>query len=147
PRVDQVAKPLRGVGVELVVVGGHAAISLGSKPRARQTFSHHCTGFVCVGSYSHGWSPIANASVIASVHCASVKSRRAPPCLTKPGAPSPRSSPGSSRQPTTVPAMKCLQSSLLRRNPCHFMQRDRSPHAALNRRRWSSLSISCQGSA
>src|SRR5690606_21246363 len=65
---------------------------------------------------------------------------------TKPGAPSPRSIPGSIRQPKIVPAMKCRQSSLLSRNPCHFMQRDRSPHAALNRRRWSSLSISCQGS-
>src|SRR5690606_23820495 len=124
----------------------HDAISLGSKPRASKTLSHHCTGFVCVGSYSHGWSPIANASVIASVHWAFVKSRLDPPSITKPGAPSPRSIPGSSRQPKIVPAMKCLQSSLLSRNPCHVMQRDRSPHAALNRRRCSSLSISCQGS-
>src|SRR5690606_36884202 len=133
-----------GAGDCLGVFRSHAAISLGSNPRASQTFSHHCTGFVCVGSYSHGWSPIANASVIASVHWAFVKSRLDPPSITKPGAPSPRSIPGSSRQPKIVPAMKCLQSSLLNRNPCHFMQRDRSPHAALNRRRWSSLSISCQ---
>src|SRR5690606_21533103 len=128
-------------------MASHAAISLGSNPRASQTFSHHCTGFVCVGSYSQGWSPIANASVIASVHCVFVKSRLDPPSITKPGAPSPRSIPGSSRQPKIVPAMKCLQSSLLSRNPCHFMQRDRSSYAALNSRRWSSLSISCQGSA
>src|SRR5690606_30931507 len=144
--LDHAVRIMMACGVaELLGDDAHAAISAGLNPRASQTFSHHCTGFVCVGSYSQGWSPIANASVIASVHWAFVKSRLDPPSITKPGAPSPRSIPGSSRQPKIVPAMKCRQSSLLSRNPCHVMQRDRSPHAALNRRRWSSLSISCQG--